>query len=72
MTEPKTPGTRLPAAKSAEKRMFSQARFQDLKANKNWGARFGIESLHGMRDAGCGMPKITIRDYGIERKFWAG
>ena len=51
MTEPKTPGTRLPAAKSAEKRMFSQARFQDLKANKNWGARFGIESLHDMRDA---------------------
>ena len=72
MTEPKTPGTRLPAAKSAEKRMFSQARFQDLKANKNWGPKFGIESLHGMRDAGCGMPKITIRDYGIERKCWAG
>ena len=30
---------------------YLKAGFQDLKANKNWGPRFAIESLHGMRDA---------------------
>ena len=31
-----------------------------------------IRDWKSSRDAGCGMPKITIRDYGIERKFGAG
>ena len=47
--------------------MFSQARFQDLKANKNWGARFRIESLHGMRDARC--PKEPLGITGLSENF---
>ena len=44
--------------------LYLKAGVRDLKVK--W-ARFGIESMHEMRDA-----ENNHRDYGIERKFWSG